>query len=213
MSSNAPDESCLYPYSSGIGAEGVLGQGDTKDSAAFSPVHGVKSPVMVACGPHNTMFVDTKNKIYVCGLSQSKKDKSSIACSSVSEKPNDGEDDFQSFNLVVPICLRAPQFMDFKVAQISLGSYHALLLTTTGIVYAWGSSADGQLGLGTNISSSFPERVGGLSCVKQINCGVKFSAAVTDWGELYMWGENTYHQLGTGDSLSRYSPTLIKYLK
>lgn len=213
MIANESDGSSLYPYSSGRGNNGVLGQGNSDDSAGFAPVLGVKSPVMVACGPHNTMFVDSKNKIHVCGLSQSFKDGSSIACKSVSEKPEDKDGNLQSFDLVVPICLRAPQFSDFKVAQISLGSYHALLLTTTGVVYAWGSSADGQLGLGTSISSSFPERVGGLSCVKQISCGVKFSAAVTDWGELYMWGENSYHQLGTGDSLNRYSPTLIKYLK
>ena len=159
------------------------------------------------------MLVDANNKIYVCGLSQSCKDGSSIACKSASEKGDDAKGEHQSLDLVVPICLRASQFSDFRVAQISLGSYHALLLTTTGVVYAWGSSADGQLGLGANISSSFPERVGGLSCVKQISCGVKFSAAVTDWGELYMWGENSYHQLGTGDSVCRSSPTLIKYLK
>lgn len=41
-----------------------------------------------------------------------------------------------------------------KALKVDAGSYHSIVVTTNGEVYAWGSNIDGQLGNGTNVGSS-----------------------------------------------------------
>eukprot|EP01133_Synstelium_polycarpum_P016775 gene16775-19948_t len=98
------------------------------------------------------------------------------------------------------------------IKQVSLGNYHILLLTESGNVWAWGNNHYGQLGIGSDASSSLPRLVE-LKCVKQIATGVKHSAAINEWGELYMWGINEHGELGLGDTNLRRSPTRVSKLK
>jgi alpha-tubulin suppressor-like RCC1 family protein len=99
------------------------------------------------------------------------------------------------------------------IQHISAGQQHALALTVTGSVYAWGSDRVGQLGMygyATNRTLAYP--VTGLSDVAMIRTGStsESSFAVTVSGAVYGWGENYSGQLGTneqGFDARKTSPT------
>lgn len=86
-------------------------------------------------------------------------------------------------------------------------------LTASGALYAWGSNANGQLGVGNVAPRSSPVLVlGGLTFVDVFatRCsGVTSIFGLTAAGQLYAWGINTNGQLGVGDVASRSSPVLV----
>ena len=57
------------------------------------------------------------------------------------------------------------------VVSVAAGGRHSLALIANGKVDAWGSNAEGQLGNGTNVTSSTPAEVPGLSGVKAVAAG------------------------------------------
>lgn len=60
-------------------------------------------------------------------------------------------------------CSRTPVAVSggLKFAMISAGNYHTCGMTTDGVAYCWGDNVDGQLGDGSNASTSTPTRVAG----------------------------------------------------
>ncbi len=101
------------------------------------------------------------------------------------------------------------------VTAISAGASHSLALTSAGVVYAWGSNDDGELGnasvaTGTGSYSATPVQVSGLSsAVTAIAAGGHESVALTSAGAVYAWGDNTYGQLGSGASGSSSVPVQV----
>jgi hypothetical protein len=78
------------------------------------------------------------------------------------------------------------------ITTISARSTHALILTDSGLVYAFGSNSDGQLGV--NITDTFiPTLVPGLEGlrVRDIFAGFSTSFVITTNGTLYAWGAGT----------------------
>jgi len=88
-----------------------------------------------------------------------------------------------------------------SVSKLACSSFHTLLLTSYGSVFACGENNDGQLGLGDFLSRSSFHRIGSqddnmttlslrFSCVSAggatIGC---HSAAITHDGMLYVWGK------------------------
>jgi alpha-tubulin suppressor-like RCC1 family protein len=64
-------------------------------------------------------------------------------------------------------------------SQLSAGTNHSLGVTSSGILYAWGYNAQGQLGDGTVINRSSPVTVtGGLTGWLEISAGGKHSLGV-----------------------------------
>ena len=86
------------------------------------------------------------------------------------------------------------------VVAVSAGSNHNLALLSNGTVMAWGGDFHGQLGNGTNESSTVPVPVSGLSGVVAIAAGPssEFSLALLSNGSVMAWGENAFGQLGNG---------------
>jgi RCC1 and BTB domain-containing protein len=60
-----------------------------------------------------------------------------------------------------------------KIRQVACGGYHTLLLDECGKVLAFGSGANGRLGLGNTTNVSRPAEISALASVtaKNIACG------------------------------------------
>ncbi|PWM15037.1 MAG: hypothetical protein DBX49_05395, partial [Clostridia bacterium] len=84
------------------------------------------------------------------------------------------------------------------IPMVVAGNSHTLALKSDGTVWAWGSNARGQLGLGNNLDTSIPVCLEALrdQQVISISAGEYHSLALTKNGEIYSWGDNALGQLG-----------------
>ena len=107
---------------------------------------------------------------------------------------------------------------DVKFAQIECGKDFCLLLSTSGVLYTFGSNQFGQLGHGDTEPRTYPTVVKYFLDMKkkvdQISCGFKHAACKSN-NKIYSWGCNVNGQLGTGNLKNIYIPNLndIKYSK
>ncbi|RHX90725.1 RCC1 domain-containing protein [Leptospira stimsonii] len=90
------------------------------------------------------------------------------------------------------------------VIQVIAGSQHSAALTSQGEVFVWGRNQYGNLGNGwidtsTTIHST-PQKVPGLSGIKQIANGRDHLLALRSDGRVFAWGLNASGQLGIGGS-------------
>src|SRR5690348_3742286 len=90
-----------------------------------------------------------------------------------------------------------------QVAEIAVGLFHSLALTSSGQLYAFGYNKWGQLGntsgTGTENANPVPALVtlpGQTGHVTQIAAGAFHSLALTSSGQLYAFGSNKYGELG-----------------
>ena len=108
----------------------------------------------------------------------------------------------------VPVLVHLPAGV--KLKAIAAGQYHCLAVTRSGLVYAWGSNAFGQLGDGTTVDSDVPVRVklpGGVAATAA-GAGDSHSLVVTTNGDVYAWGKNNFGQLGNGTTTQADRPVL-----
>ena len=83
------------------------------------------------------------------------------------------------------------------IIDLALGSEHALLLTSTRQILAFGHNAKGQLGLGKQhptTATSSPTHIAELQTHKilKIKAAGNTSAALSDNGNLFVWGEGIW---------------------
>jgi alpha-tubulin suppressor-like RCC1 family protein len=101
------------------------------------------------------------------------------------------------------------------VTALAGGLYHSLALKSDGTVFAWGDNEFGQLGDGTNDSSTTPVKVlgkggvGNLSDIKVITGEVSHSLALDKDGAVWAWGRGDYGQLGDGINTDRFTPVQV----
>ena len=88
------------------------------------------------------------------------------------------------------------------IVAIGAGYRYSLALHASGIVFAWGFNATGQLGDG-NVAengcqcNTLPRPVLGLSGITAIAAGEHHVLALEENGVVWAWGENSGEQLGT----------------
>lgn len=110
---------------------------------------------------------------------------------------------------VVPTQVAFPP-VGTEVMSVSKRFSHTLALTNDGL-YAWGLNYRGQLGDGTTINRSTPDKVifpPGVTSVTGIAAGYSHSLAITNDG-LYAWGDNFNGELGDGTRINRSSPVKV----
>ena len=97
---------------------------------------------------------------------------------------------------------------DGPVVAVAAGSSHALALTSSGKVYAWGAGQLGQLGNGTTTMSDTPVPVSLPSgvTVTAVAAGGDHSLALTSTGRVYAWGANFDGQVGNGTEATATAP-------
>ena len=95
-----------------------------------------------------------------------------------------------------------------KLRSVSAGAVHALVLTESGKVYAWGRNNYGQLGIGNTTNKNVPTLITALNGKKIISiaAGDNHSLAMDDAFNVYSWGRNNYGQLGLGNITNRNTP-------
>ncbi|MQY14323.1 hypothetical protein SRB5_44870 [Streptomyces sp. RB5] len=100
---------------------------------------------------------------------------------------------------------------DVTLTQIACGREHALALTATGDVLAWGRNGNGQLGDNTTTNRMVPTWVGipGPVRVLQVSGGWAHSMARTTTGVL-AWGANAEGQLGIGPLGQQNLPVAVQ---
>ncbi len=84
-----------------------------------------------------------------------------------------------------------------KIIDFKCGHLHALALTSSGQVYAWGYNTRGQIGNGSYETQLIPIKVNGFDNEKvvMISCGSWHSMALTESGRVFCWGDNKWEQL------------------
>lgn len=98
-----------------------------------------------------------------------------------------------------------------NAAQVVGGGYDAMVLTTDGKLYGWGTNGNGRLGDGTTAQQTKPVAVNTSGVLKgKTIAGVSMSISnyvdpfTVAWdidGKLYSWGRNAYYySLGTGST-------------
>ena len=91
-------------------------------------------------------------------------------------------------------------------SSVSAGTAHTCaILANGGAIDCWGLNSSGQLGNGTNTSSSLPARVSGISGATAIATGSTHSCAVVA-GIVKCWGFNGSGQLGNNTQTSSLTP-------
>jgi alpha-tubulin suppressor-like RCC1 family protein len=101
---------------------------------------------------------------------------------------------------------------DEHVVHVAAGSYHTVVVTSTGALWTWGDCGYGELGHGPerdDPETGYPRRVEALNHVFVVaaDAGSGITAAITSLGELYMFGDITGTELDEGDPRGVYKPT------
>jgi alpha-tubulin suppressor-like RCC1 family protein len=108
-----------------------------------------------------------------------------------------------------PVHVKLPK--NTTVTAVRAGCDHAIALTKTGTVLAWGRNSEHQLGNGGTKNSGQPKSVGfpkGTK-IKSVSTGCDHSLAVSTGGKVYAWGANTLGQLGDGTIKPRTKPVAV----
>lgn len=88
-----------------------------------------------------------------------------------------------------------------------------LACSDDGMVFTFGQSKYGQLGLGQTSSVTMPTELQTINDIIRVCSGRYHCAAMATTGSLYMWGWGERGQLGQGDKNNQYIPCLVKELK
>jgi alpha-tubulin suppressor-like RCC1 family protein len=93
--------------------------------------------------------------------------------------------------------------------QLASGGFHTCGIATDGAAWCWGTGSSGQLGEGTNHSTTMPVPVTGGLTFRGISTDNDYTCGVTTDYQAYCWGDNTSGQLGDGTRQSRSVPTPV----
>ena len=160
------EDGSLWTWGSADG--GALGYKVDADQTVPKKVPGIISAVSVYTGSSTTAVVTSDGSLWMCGQI--------------------GPYGFDNRQLEFKRILT-------DVASVSLGGYHYFAaIKTDGSLWMWGGNDSGQVGNGTTVDCTVPEKV--LDDVSSVSLGSFSSAAVTKGGRLLVWGSNSYGQIG-----------------
>ncbi|KAK6187712.1 hypothetical protein SNE40_005676 [Patella caerulea] len=85
-----------------------------------------------------------------------------------------------------------------SVVDISCGDEHTVLVAESGRVFVFGNNAQGQLGLGNDITTKKPSCIKSIKNekIKLVACGRSHTVFASESGYLYSCGSNSESQLG-----------------
>jgi len=177
----------------GGNSSGELGDGTTVNRRSPVPVSGINSGIDVSTG-----------RGHACALI----DGGVVKCWGRNDSGQLG--DGTTVSSLSPINVMG---MDGGIMAVSAGAMHTCALTDSGEVKCWGRNDSGQLGDGTNIDTSVPVDVDGMSDrVVAIAAREGHTCALTVSGAAKCWGENSSGQLGHGTNRDQKIPVDVRGL-
>lgn len=100
-----------------------------------------------------------------------------------------------------------------KIVKVVTGTNHVLVLSVDGVVYAWGSGEQNQLGrrlLQRNKTNGLiPTKVKLPKGIVDIGSGSEHSFAIKDDGTVYAWGLNNFGQTGIEDGIGEDGASIL----
>ncbi|KDO23608.1 hypothetical protein SPRG_10803 [Saprolegnia parasitica CBS 223.65] len=190
-------------YTWGRNLEGQLGHAsslfstsdnETQNGVFFHPKHVdaflKKRCKHIACGDKFSIILTDAGDVYACGEGQVGQLGQGTAAS-------------QFLPLLTLLGDKADPF-----AQVACGWAHALALTASGRLFAWGFNQYGQLGLDDTKSRFFPEELPGL-LFKHVYAGGNYAAGISSAGRLYAWGNGRHGKLGHGHNENVPRPLVV----
>lgn len=176
----------------GYNLVGQLGDGTTTNRLVPVQVSGLTHVVGISAGRAFSLALRADGTVWAWGVN------------SGGELGIDTWDPYE----VVPV-----QVLHVKhVVQVAAGGYHALALTQSGHVWAWGSNSDGRIGDGTNTQRRAPVLVQAVADAVKVRAGEWHSIAVHKSGEAWAWGNNLRGQLGVGNTTNSWVPVTVSGL-
>jgi len=214
----------------GVGSnkKGSLGLGQTIDEVDTPTRIPIENPISkISAGNYFSLFLEKSGSVWVTG---------------------DNSYGTAGIGSLAPLYLNSPTPIPFfssssssrpSLLDISAGEFHALGVSTTGEVFAWGLGSDGQIGVGgKNVHNPAPVKVGGLK-----ELGVKTTKVIAGGGhsavigvqgrkeekdenqqqneleehdQLFVWGRGREGQLGRGDqresvAATRETPVKVEF--
>ncbi|KAE8100444.1 hypothetical protein FH972_018341 [Carpinus fangiana] len=196
-------------FTFGDGTFGVLGHGD-RESVCYprevDSLSGLRT-IAVACGVwHTAAVVEVIMTQSSASVSSGK-----LFTWGDGDKNRLGHGDKEA--RLKPTCV--PALIDYNFHKIACGHSLTIGLTTSGHVFAMGSTVYGQLG-NPHSDGKLPCLVEGKlagESVEEIACGAYHVAVLTSRNEVYTWGKGANGRLGHGDVEDRKTPTLVEALK
>ena len=184
----------------GWGNDGQLGHGDTYDQTLPTRVQALAGQRVtdVACGYYHTAAVNEDGAVMCWG------------------KGSSGQLGLRDRGAaLLPRMLTG--LHAHRIRRVACGMAHTLALSDEGEVFAWGSGADGQLGVGQREPEQFdaeePVKVQGLPTdapVTVIAAGSRHSLCISgDDGQLFVWGNNADGRLGFADEGEEWVNRLV----
>jgi autotransporter-associated beta strand protein len=190
----------------GNNATGALGGSLTTALTSPRAYLDAPAPEQVAFGAGHALIIDASGSLYAVGTNQN---------GQLGEGNTKVSKNAASNNVSYPVQF----FYGRKVISVAAGSQHSVAVADDGRVYAWGSTANGRLGVGatTAFNFAYPTQVfsaGTLSgkFIRSVVSGGSSSAhtlALDAGGTLYAWGANDRGQLGVGDNFERTQPAAV----
>jgi alpha-tubulin suppressor-like RCC1 family protein len=163
----------------GWNAGGQLGDGTTTSALLPERVAGINKPVMISAAYKTSLVLFSNGTIKVWGTDT---------------KGELGQGTFHNFSYTpIPV----PGISN--VVSISAGFQEPEALLSDGTIWIWGWNNLGQLGDGTNLDTSVPAPVLGLTnMIFAGQTGDRDSCAIGAGHVVYTWGRNYNGQLGIG---------------
>ena len=157
------------PQSTGLNADGQLGNGTTANRSTPGPLAGLPNIVQIASGREHGYALDGSGRIWAWGDNP----KGQVGDGTLQDRPT-------------PVQIGAGLG---TFVQVEAGHYHGIALHANGTVYTWGYGNIGQLGLGTTNNRRAPVQVPGLSGIKEVAAGrdMSYAVAAAD-GSVWAWG-------------------------
>jgi alpha-tubulin suppressor-like RCC1 family protein len=173
----------------GNNANGQLGNGSNVESHVPVPVQGSSSSIAsIGAGTSFSCAVTKGGAVECWGLNGS------------GQLGNGGTTDSN-----VPVQVTG---LTSGVASVAVGGAHACAVTMAGTLTCWGSDSQGQLGNNSNVNSSMPISVMGLSGVTAVATGTFHTCALVG-GTVFCWGNNQSGEIGNNSMLDVHVPTQV----